>query len=137
VILEPPDTALVVGAARRPLALGRRQAPAHAEAEHHTAAGDLVDVGDLVGEHDRVPQRGQEHGRSEPHAARDAGQVREGRQGLEPRLGDDAVAHPDGVVARAVGESRHGPALLDGRPVGRLHDHTAGRDENAQSHAGR
>jgi hypothetical protein len=137
VLLEPAHPALVVGAARRPLPLGRRQAPAHAEAEHDAAARDLVDVGDLVGEHDRVSQGRQEHGRSEPHAARDAGQVREGRQGLEPRLGDDAVAHPDGVVARAVGEPRHRPALLDCRPLGRLHDHAAGRDENAQSHAGR
>ena len=54
VLLEAPDTAFVVRAARRPLALGRGQAPADAEAEHQAPTRDLIDVGDLVGQHDRV-----------------------------------------------------------------------------------
>ena len=137
VLLQASHAALVVGAARRPLALRRRQAPAHAEPHDHAAARDLVDVGDLVGEHDRVPQRRQEHGRPEPHASRDSCQIGQGRERLEPRLGDDAVADPHGVVTGAVGVPRHRPAFLHGRSMRGPHDHTAGRNEDAETHAGR
>jgi hypothetical protein len=90
-----------------------------------------------MGQHDRVTQRRQQDRGAEPHAARDAGQVREGRQRLEPRLGDDAVADPHRVVARAVGVPRHRPALLDGRALRRLHHDAAGRNEDTESHGPR
>src|SRR2546426_12384448 len=48
VVFEAPDTALVGHAARRPLALGRGQAPADAEAEHQSSAGGPIHVGDLA-----------------------------------------------------------------------------------------
>ena len=57
VLLEAPDASLVIGPARRPFALGGRQAPAHAEAEHHASPRHAVHAGDLVGEHDRVAKR--------------------------------------------------------------------------------
>jgi hypothetical protein len=47
----------LMGAARRPLALGRGQAPADPEAEDHAPARHLIQVRDLLREHDRVTQR--------------------------------------------------------------------------------
>ena len=134
VLFQPPDAPLVVGAARRPLALRRRQAPAHAEPEHQTAVRDLVHVGDLLRQHDRVAERRQQHGRAQAHARRDAGDVRQRRQRLQPRLGDDAVADPDRVVAGSIGQTSHGPAFVDRWTPCRLHDRTARGNEDADAH---
>ena len=64
----------------------------------------------------------------------DPGQVGQGRHGVEPRLGHDAVAHPDRVVAGLVGPAGHGPAGLDGRPPRRLHHRATRGNEHADSH---
>ena len=69
-----------------------------------------IDIGELLGQHHRVAKSRKQDRRPEPHPGRDPGQVGQGRQRVEPRLGHDAVAHPDRVIAGLVGTAGHGPA---------------------------
>ena len=134
VLLEPPRPAPVVHSAGRPLALGGGQAPPDAEPQDDAPARDLIQVADLVSQHHGLAKRRQEDRGAQAHALRHGRDVGEGRQRLEPRLGHDAVADPDGVVARPVAVPRHLPALLHGRPPGRAHDDGARREEDADAH---
>jgi len=87
-----------------------------------------------VGEDNGLAQRGEEHGRSESNPGSKAGDVGERGERLEPRLGHDAVADPDRVIAGLVGEAGHGPAFFDGRPARGLHDDAASGNEDAEAH---
>ena len=134
VLLEPARPAPVVHSAGGPLALGGGQAPPDAEPQHDAPARDLIQVADLVSQDHGLAKRRQQDRGAQAHALRHGRDVGEGRQRLEPRLGHDAVADPDGVVARAVAVPRHLPALLHGRPPGRVHDDGARREEDADAH---
>ena len=73
---------------------------------------------------------GQQDRGAEAGARRDRSEVSERRERFEPRLGDDAVAHPQ-VHARRVGKARDRPTLLDRRtPRGLQHDGAVGKQDS-------
>ncbi len=108
--------------------LGRARLVGTAEThgEPRAPAREHIEARPLMGEEHRVAvDEGRHASDTQPHARRHAGERGEERHRLEARLGEQAVADPDGVessrglgVDREVDQVSHGDLAEHHRPVG-------------------
>jgi hypothetical protein len=71
-----------------------------ADAENRSSLGDEVEARPLVGQQDGMAEReARQAAGADPDALRACRDRRHQRDRFHPRLGQDAVAHPDGVEA--------------------------------------
>jgi hypothetical protein len=103
-----------------------------AEADHQpgAATGEDVEARPLLGEEHWVPvhERG-EASYPEPHPGGHRGEGGQERDRLEPRLGEEAIAHPDGVERpRGLGLHRQLEQLA--APDGAQHDGAIGQRQS-------
>ena len=99
VLLEPPLALRHRHADRPSLGAPVAGAPASgADDQDRAALGDPVEARPLVGEDERVAEgKARQAGRAEAQAPRAAGDGGEQGERVEPGLGEQGVAHPDGV----------------------------------------